>query len=523
MPGAVSRYVAAIGLLLIIAGSAVYSVQSGAGGRVALVLLVAGAGLIAATALVNARELREWTRKRSARQGANAILMTLLFTAILVTVQAISVRNTHRHDLTRNQRFTLSESTRQLLAAVDDDVRVTAFYRRDTEQHARADRLLSLYAHESRRIHYELVDPDHKPLVAESMRAASGDMVVQYKDHRRVTNELTEQAITNTILFATRATKKAVYFVTGHDEKDIEDSGPAGYSALRMRLQDRGYLISSLSLLGAESVPRDCAVLVIAGPKKSYLAGEAERVAEYLAGGGKALFMIDPLRAAPEFVPILDRYRLALEDAVLLDELVVVDAGDEMFDATFTKVRRYQPHEITRGFRPITIFPLARPVGIVSAEVVDPSINVQYLAMTEPSVWGETDIDRVRSGQATRDTDDIQGSLAVAAVAERTNRFELPPKGAEPVRVSRIVVIGDSDFATNRFLGLLGNSDFLLNAIDFLAEEQDVIAIRSKEGPGEYVFITVRQGRLIFLLCLVLLPLAVMSTGVYVFAKKRRA
>jgi len=62
-----------------------------------------------------------------------------------------------------------------------------------------------------------------------------------------------------------------------------------------------------------------------------------------------------------------------------------------------------------------------------------------------------------------------------------------------------------------------------LNAIDFLAEEQDVIAIRSKEGLGEYVFITVRQGRLIFLLCLVLLPLAVMSTGVYVFAKKRRA
>jgi len=162
-------------------------------------------------------------------------------------------------------------------------------------------------------------------------------------------------------------------------------------------------------------------------------------------------------------------------------------------------------------------------VRIAATEVVGPSTTVQYLATTEPSVWGETDIDGVRSGQATRDSDDIQGSLAVAAVAERTNRFELPPSGAEPVRVSKIVVIGDSDFATNRFLGLLGNSDFLLNVTDFLAEEQDVIAIRSKEGLGEYVFITVRQGRLIFLLCLVLLPLAVMSTGVYVFAKKRRA
>ena len=83
-------------------------------------------------------------------------------------------------------------------------------------------------------------------------------------------------------------------------------------------------------------------------------------------------------------------------------------------------------------------------------------------------------------------------------------------------------MVGDSDFATNRFLGLLGNADFFLNSVQFLAEEEIVIPISLRAGLGERIYISVSEGRLVFVLCLVLMPLMVASMGGYVLLRKRR-
>ncbi len=85
------------------------------------------------------------------------------------------------------------------------------------------------------------------------------------------------------------------------------------------------------------------------------------------------------------------------------------------------------------------------------------------------------------------------------------------------------MVVGDSDFATNRFLRMLGNSDFFLNAVEYLAEEDIIIPIRLKEGMGDNIFISAAEGRLVFVLCLILLPLLVISMGGYVHLRKRRS
>jgi len=127
------------------------------------------------------------------------------------------------------------------------------------------------------------------------------------------------------------------------------------------------------------------------------------------------------------------------------------------------------------------------------------------------------------AGSAVRDETDLPPPLGVAVVVERTNKFEAP-QGRPPERewTSKLVVIGDSDFATNRFYRLLGNSDLFLNAVEYLAEEEIVIPIRPKRDLGDRVYITAPEGRLIFVLCIVLLPLMVASLGGYVLMRKRR-
>lgn len=91
------------------------------------------------------------------------------------------------------------------------------------------------------------------------------------------------------------------------------------------------------------------------------------------------------------------------------------------------------------------------------------------------------------------------------------------------MRDSRIVVVGDSDFINNVFYGLLGNSDFFLNSINYLAGDEKLISIRPKRGLGDRVFITEAQGRFIFAICLVLLPLSAVGTGVTVLVRNRKA
>lgn len=518
MRGLVSRIAAAVSLLLVVSATALYSLGAPAG-KLPTVLLTAGIVVLIAVASANARDVVTFFRKRSARRGANAILMTLVFTAILVIVQAISIRHTYRHDVTRNKRFTLSEHTTNLLDRLRDEVSITAFFINNTESQLRAVSLLSMYAHQSDKIKYSVVDPDHKPLVAERYRARKGQVVVEYKDNRRVIDGLSEEKLTNAILYASRGLRKTVYFVTGHDEKRIESRDRTGYSTFSGNLEDVGFVVDELSLLDVEAVPQDCTVLVLAGPKTELLPYEARMVDDFLARGGNALFLLDPRRPISALEPTLAQYRITMENIVLLDELVIVDAGSETFDATFTKIRRYERHPITNTVGAITIFPMARPVSIVPKEG-DIGVQASYLAVTEKSAWGETDLNSLRLGTATRDDEDLKPPLAVAAVSERTITQSDATAGSDTR--SRIVVVGDSDFATNRFFGLLGNGDFVLNAIQYLAEDEIVIPISLKAGLGERIYISVAEGRMVFVLCLVLLPLMVASMGGYVLLKKRR-
>jgi ABC-type uncharacterized transport system involved in gliding motility auxiliary subunit len=520
MKDSVSRIAAAAGLVLLLSGAAMYPVGT-LGNQLPLSLFLAGIGVLAVTAIANLQKLISFFRRRSARHGANAALMILLFTAALIVIQAISMRNTYRYDVTKNKRFSLSQQTIELLKRIDSEVVITAFFRSTDSGSLVAANLLAMYTHHNRLIRYSLVDPDRKPHVAEVKRARHGQVVVEYRDSRRNLDGISEEKLTNAILLATRQRQKTAYFVTGHDEKRIDSNAGEGFSAARMNLEKLGYTSYPLSLLDVDSIPPDCAVLILAGPKKELLEPEVSKIDTYLAGGGSVLFLLDPRRPVGRIEPVLGLYHVAVDNIVLLDELVVVDAGEEVFDATYTKIRRYEPHEITRDFRTITIFPMARPLAVVPVEG-NISVRAQYLAITEKSAWGETDMTAFTSGTATRDEHDVAPPLAVAVVAERTNQFDRSLGPGEPVKRSRIVVVGDSDFATNRFIGILGNLDFFLNAVEYLAREEIVVPIRLREGLGDRVFISAAEGRLVFVLCIVLLPLAVISWGGYVHLRKRR-
>jgi hypothetical protein len=87
---------------------------------------------------------------------------------------------------------------------------------------------------------------------------------------------------------------------------------------------------------------------------------------------------------------------------------------------------------------------------------------------------------------------------------------------------SRVVLVGDSDFANNAMIGVLGNGEFFLNCVAFLSEDENLIRIRPRRTAGDSVYITESQGRMVFLVCLILLPLTPIVAGVAVAVRQRR-
>lgn len=507
------RILAFSGLALLALG-ALLAAAGGGPKHAATILLAVGAVAIVVAAVQSGHDLRSLLRGRAARRGADSAMSIVLLTAVLVVVQATSIRHSAQVDLTRNQRHTLSAQTLTLLSTLDRDVLATAFVRQNSITRAGVTELLDLYQHHSTRFRYRLVDPDRQPDLAERLHAAPEEIVVEAGERRSIARNPGEATLTTALIHVTRSDLKAVYFVTGHGEKDIANNDRDGYAALRQDLERQGYSPRPLSLIGGAAIPSDAAVVVIAGPRDDYLQDEIDALDAYARNGGSLFIMLDPRTTTPHLDTLLAEYGLSVLDAIILDEKEL-HAGDRTFDATVVKVRRYENHAINRAFNYVTMFPRARPVFIKRDSTLI-GVSAQFLSISDASSWGETDMKTFDLGRGVKDGVDIAGPIPVSAVATRS------PFGRADMKKSRVVLVGDSDFVNNVFFGVLGNSDWFENALAFLADDESMITIRPRPTLSDEIYLSERQGRLVFLVSIVLLPALSLGAGISVIMRRAK-
>jgi ABC-type uncharacterized transport system involved in gliding motility auxiliary subunit len=85
----------------------------------------------------------------------------------------------------------------------------------------------------------------------------------------------------------------------------------------------------------------------------------------------------------------------------------------------------------------------------------------------------------------------------------------------------RFVVVGSSSWAANRFINFNGNNDLALNAINWLASDEDLISIRPKQQEDRHVTMTHAQLNLVRITSQFVLPLVVVVAGFGVWWKRR--
>jgi ABC-type uncharacterized transport system involved in gliding motility auxiliary subunit len=86
---------------------------------------------------------------------------------------------------------------------------------------------------------------------------------------------------------------------------------------------------------------------------------------------------------------------------------------------------------------------------------------------------------------------EIAGPLPLAVVVEAVGEVAGGVySDGEQVVTMNMIVIGDTDFATNNYFGSANNSDLFVNAVNYLSKDYELISIRAKTDANRQLFLT---------------------------------
>jgi ABC-type uncharacterized transport system involved in gliding motility auxiliary subunit len=495
-------------------------------------LALAGLVVTALYTLTQWRDIARSFGNRGVKYGSITAGSVALVLAILVGINWISARQNKRWDLTATQQYSLSEQTKQILRTLQKPVVIRLFYRSDPSFDLQRYRdQFAEYTYHSNQVSVEYVDADKEPFKAKQYEVqAYGTVVFEYDGRLERTTNTDEQGLTNALKKVIEGQAKKIYFVQGHGEHDPTSSDPDGYSGIEASLKSENFEVAKVTLAQEGKVPDDATVLVIAGPTTDLFAPELDAVRAFLKRAGKVWLMLDPPEklGAPEPTQLI---ALAKEWGFTIGNDIVVDAsglGKQLLgtDASIP-LGIPAPHKITEGFRVLTGFPFARSVTPVEGGA-DGKFP-QKVIETDRRAWAEADLKGLfTTSKPAQELDkgDKAGPITIvaavsAAAAETPAPAATPDAPEAPKPETRMVVAGDSDFITNRAINIPGNRDLGLNIANWLAQQENLIAIRPRDPESRPITLTEQQSTFINWLALVILPGLLFAAAVRVWWKRR--
>jgi ABC-type uncharacterized transport system involved in gliding motility auxiliary subunit len=443
------------------------------------------------------------------------VLGALGLAALLGSSVALCYVYNVRFDLSSGDRFTLSDHAHRVLEAVDRPVKVTAFIRTEDPRNPIIKDLLWQVRREQPLVSYNVVDINRNPsLSAEYGVDAYGATVVESGDKRADFTNPTEQQLTGAILSVLQKPKK-VYFLDGHGECSIDNTDrKIGCSLAKQALGLESYDVAKLQLFGGAQVPEDADVVIVLGAESDLLADELASLESWLDRGGDLLVLLDPYKVQ-RLVGLLGLYGVDVGACVVVEPEHRL-AGGEEFSAVITDINR--GHLISSTLEAPPLFSLATTVGGRDDE--EAGRKITRLLKTGRASWASFDPSAAEGGAvrfvAGRD---LNGPLTVGVEATQPARASKVGEDA----TTRIVVFGDSDFATNRFLDYLGNKDLFVNAVNWLAREDRLISVRpqKKLTAKNQFFISQKDGDSVFRAAVVVQPLLFLFVAVALFTWRR--
>ena len=529
-----------------------------------------GAVLTAAGLYVDRASLGRWAAERGARHSAVSMALLGTTLGAVVALNVLAQRTDKRLDLTRTGRYTLSEQTTKLVGGLDKDIEVHAFFTAGSLEETKFKDLFAGYSAANPRLKLSLHDPLMEPAAAQlyTVTSSFGTVVLveagegppAQRPQQRLESAFDEEALTNALIRLTAGKEHVICATKGHEELDPDDEQQTtGLGISVLKLEGQNYRVKPIVLLREGGVPADCEVVLVADPQVDWLPPEREMLAAHIVQGGNAIILLDPGHA-PGLAADLARYNLAVGDDFVLEQNpnYQLDGGDLSYiilDRSSLDI-----HPATNPLKGGLVMRVARTVGVLDAE--QQGLAVQVLARTTMHSFAERDYaDPAKMGFT--EGRDLAGPVSLAAVVEVRDPEAIPvgstrldaaasprsPGVADPAAAAvdpaaaaadpaaaapatappvadpavaaaapaaapalarkaggKLVVIGDSDFASNEMVDNFSNKDLLPNLLAWMVGEEDQISIRPEGAAAGSFTLTAIQTLLIGVLALLVAP-----------------
>jgi len=510
--------VAALGLIvslgvLLLKGFIYYGLYTPKNPQLISAVGIAAAGFavlgLSSFAILDPERTRVLLTGRQARQGSNAVILLLAFTGILVFINGFVYRYPKSWDVTSTKQNTLAPETLKTLAALPEPVKAVAFFRAQTST-TQAKALLEKYKTAGQgHFDYSFVDPDANPALAQEAQISSDGTIALYMgSQKELVTAASEQEITGGLVRLLNPEVRAVYFLTGHGELQTDTPGNTAYTTARKVLESKNYAVRALNLVELKTIPDDAKTVVIAGPQTSLSADEIAKLREYLGRGGGLIVMEEP----PLLTKMGDKPDLLA--GMLESDWGIVPAKDMVVDPNVNPplgaaTLPTAVHPITQGIQNTDVlFPTARSLSL-DPKPGGPTLT--DLGSTGSSAWGDMNYSTTNPQLVYDEGVDTPGPLEIAVAAED------PDSGA------RLVAFGDAEFASDSTFSSYANGAMFINAVDWAAGQDKLISLTPYSAaqptfvpPSPLVSVALMT------LALCILPLLIVSAGVWVWIAHRR-
>jgi len=455
---------------------------------------------------------RSLLNARQTKYAAYAALYVIVILAIVSVANVLANRYNKSYDSTANKRYSLSDQTAKIVKGLKQDAAITYYDRQSGFQSAKD--LLDRYSTLSSRIRVQYIDVEKNPQVARAAGVTKlGTSFVEIGTKKEEAKSVTESEITGAIIRDLKTTARTVCFVSGSGEHQLDDTQRNGFSRLKDILAKDQYASKSISLLEKAEIPPDCTVVVIAGPQSEYVQPAVDAIKKYVEQGGRAMILLDaPLKIGrptadnTALTDLLQSWGVSMDKDLLLDLSPVgqlMGLGPEI-----ALVSTYDSHPIVDEMKgTATGFPLSRSMTVKNTD----KTNVQKLFESSASSLATAKLDSPNVNPS--DPNNKKGPLTIGAAGSYTTGKE----NSE----GRFVVVGSSSWPANSFINFNGNGDLALNALNWLASDEDLISIRPKEQENRTVTMTHAQFNWVRLSTQFLLPGALLLAGVSVWWRRR--
>jgi len=500
-------------------------------------ILLAGILLLAVAFIMDYRRVGRALVSRRGRFGTAATVMVSIFIGIVILINAISVGNYHRFDATGVAQFTLTSQTKDTLIDLETPVKVLCFFTPldPFGIDSYITNLLSEYQNYTDELSIDYIDPDEYPDQARQYGIQIYSTVVFESENRRrlvwpqeillidstgqqIIGVEAEHAFTSAVLEVTGIVQKKVYFLTGHGESSIDTN----YSYVREGLFDNLYKIGTIDLLIERSIPDDCDALIIAGPRSSLNESEVEIIQNYLENDGWVMILINP-DPKPEIRQLISRWGINIEDGTIIDPSSYVNPSKD--NPSVPRTRNFFGLSTTYfpGATALIPQPGFEPRIMVDEEGLstqiiwtsdDSEIIMYSLCRTSLDSWLEKDFNPNEEPEFNEGIEK-QDALNIGFLITTAQASESDLKGP------RLLVFGDSDFASNQHFRNVDNGAFILNSVEILTMGKELISIERKVLPFRRLVVSSEVSNFIQISSIGLLPLLVLIAGGIIWWRRR--